>query len=177
MKKPFASFTVNPEVTSILNPTIDINDISISTTMWMWDFGDGSKSPVSNLKEHTYADTGTYKISLVASNLLCKDSTYQTIKIILPLMLYVPNTFTPNGDGHNDIFKAEGDGILKFEMLIYNRWGRLIFTSEDINKGWNGKVNGGEEITEMDTFVYVINLKALSNKHDYTYRGTVTLIK
>jgi gliding motility-associated-like protein len=176
-ENPHALFTINPESTSILEPTITITDASIATTSWYWDFGDKNSSPSSDPKEHTYADTGTYKIKLIASNSLCKDSTSEIVRITLPTSLYVPNTFTPNGDGVNDVFKAQGDGITSFEMMIYDRWGQLIFQSTDINKGWDGKVNGGSEIGQIDAYVYVINITAFANKHDYTYRGVVNLLK
>ncbi len=176
-ENPHAIFTISPEHTSILEPTITITDASIATTSWYWDFGDKNLSPSPNPKEHTYADTGTYKMKLIVSNGSCKDSTYEIVRITLPTSLYVPNTFSPNGDGVNDVFKAEGDGITTFEMMIYDRWGQLVFQSTDINKGWDGKVNGGSEVAAMDTYVYVINITAFANKHNYTYRGVVNLMK
>jgi gliding motility-associated-like protein len=176
-ENPNAIFTVNPERTSILEPEISITDASISASSWMWDFGDGSISASPTPETHTYADTGTYKIKLKVTNSLCKDSTSILVRITLPTSLYVPNTFSPNGDGANDVFKAEGEGIIKFEMMIFDRWGQLLFESNDINKGWDGKVNGGSSPAQMDAYVYVINIRALANKHDYTYRGIVNLIK
>jgi gliding motility-associated-like protein len=176
-ENPLAIFTINPESTTILESTIEVKDASISTMSWIWDFGDGSILFSPKPESHTYADTGTFRIKLIAQNSICKDSTYQTVRITLPLLLYIPNTFTPNNDGVNDIFKPEGDGVLKFEMMIFDRWGNLIFNTDDINKGWDGKANGGSEIAQIDTYVYLINLRALSNKHDYTYRGIVNLIK
>ncbi len=176
-ENPHAIFSVTPESTSILRPTISISDASISTTSWLWDFGDKNLSPSPNPEEHTYADTGTYRIKLHVSNGSCKDSTSEIVRITLPTTLYVPNTFSPNGDGVNDVFKAEGDGVTKFEMMVYDRWGQMVFYSTDINKGWDGKINGGSEVSMIDTYVYVINVTAFTNKHDYTYRGTVNLMK
>jgi gliding motility-associated-like protein len=176
-ENPNAIFTVSPERTSILEPEVSISDASISTNVWMWDFGDGSLSSSPSPESHTYADTGTYKIKLKVNNSLCKDSTSILVRITLPTSLYVPAAFSPNGDGINDIFKAEGDGITKFEMLIFDRWGQLVFQSNDINKGWDGKVNGGSSASQIDAFVYVINIRALANKHDYTYRGVVNIMK
>jgi gliding motility-associated-like protein len=176
-ENPHAIFSITPESTNVLRSTISITDASISTTSWLWDFGDRNTSPSPNPQEHTYADTGTYKIRLIVTNSLCKDSTSEIVRITLPTTLYVPNTFSPNGDGVNDVFKAEGDGITKFEMMVYDRWGQMVFYSTDINKGWDGKVNGGSEVSVLDTYVYVINITAFANKHDYTYRGTVNLIK
>jgi len=175
-EKPLAIFTVSPEQTTILEPTITITNLSVSATSWMWNFGDGGISQLQNPPPHTYADTGTYKITLVASNSVCKDSTYHTVRITFPFTLYIPNAFSPNTDGVNDEFKPQGDGILTFKMMIFDRWGNMIFFTEDINKGWDGRANGGKEVAQMDTYVYVIFAKELSNKHDHEYRGIVTLI-
>jgi gliding motility-associated-like protein len=176
-ENPQARFTVSPQQASILRPTISISDASVSTQLWNWNFGDGNTSPSSDVTEYTYKDTGTYTIKLIVSNAICTDSTTEKVRIILPTLLYVPNTFSPNGDGVNDVFKAEGDGITTFEMMVFDRWGQMVFYSNDINKGWDGKANGGSEVAQLDTYVYVINLRALANKHDYTYRGTISLIK
>lgn len=126
---------------------------------------------------HAIYHVKSYKIKLLVSSGLCKDSTSEIIRIILPLSLYVPNSFTPNGDGINDFFKVEGDGIKKLEMFIYDRWGQLIFQTNDIYKGWDGKANGGSDVAQIDSYVYVINLRALANKHDYSYRGVVNILK
>jgi len=173
---PQAAFIINPERISISDPTVTIDNFSIGVTDWKWDFGDGNMSLSDNPVSHTYKDTGTYKIKLIVANSAqCKDSTYQIVKVYQPLKLFVPNAFTPNGDNINDEFKAQGDGIIKFEMKIYDNHGHIAFSSNDINKGWDGK--SGSSNPPSQTFVYVINLRALNDKHDYTYRGVVTLVK
>ena len=173
---PQVAFTINPERISLSDPTVTIDNFSIGVTYWKWDFGDSSMSFSSNPVNHTYKDTGVYKIKLVASNASqCKDSSYQIVRVYQPLKLFVPNAFTPNGDSINDEFKAQGDGIGKFEMKIFDNHGQITFTSNDINKGWDGKSGGSTPPPQ--TFVYVINLRALSDRHDYTYRGTVTLVR
>jgi gliding motility-associated-like protein len=176
-ENPHAIFTLSPERTSLLEPEITIKDASTSASSYKWTFGDGTMSNSPDLQKHSYTDTGTYKIKLLLYNSVCKDSTSQLVRIYLPTSLYVPSAFTPNADGVNDVFKAEGDGILTFEMMIYDRWGNMVFQSNDINKGWDGKANKGGNSTLMDTYVYVINIRALANKHDYTYRGMVNVVR
>ena len=64
--------------------------------------------------------------------------------------LYVPNAFTPNDDNLNELFLAKGTGIISFDMKVFDRWGNLIFTSDDINKGWDGKIQGGHYVFKND---------------------------
>jgi gliding motility-associated-like protein len=89
-------------------------------------------------------------------------------------VLYIPSAFTPNGDGVNDIFFAKGDGIRKFSLAIYDRWGEVVFYSDDINKGWDGTFKG-EKILNTDVFTY--HVKAFGLDAALTeQRGLVTLI-
>lgn len=97
-----------------------------------------------------------------------------TVTIFVEGSLYVPNTFTPNGDGINDYFYAEGEEIEEFEMWIFNRWGELIFTSESLNNGWDGRVNG--VISQIDTYVWKIKFKEYSGKDGEIY-GHVNLVR
>ncbi len=174
---PSPSFNISPEVTTILDPTTTITNASLGADSYQWQFGDGKMSPSKDPQSHTYADTGHYKIKLlVINNFGCKDSTYETVIVEQPYLLYIPNTFSPNNDGVNDVFFARGDGISNFKMMIYDRWGNMIFYSDDINKGWDGKANGGSEVSVIDAYVYVITATDLK-KHDHTYRGVVNLIK
>lgn len=88
--------------------------------------------------------------------------------------LYVPNAFTPNGDGINDLFKAEGTEIEKFHLRIYDRWGELIFESFDIDKGWNGGVN--QHYVESEVYVWEIVAKEHTGV-TFEKRGHVTVIR
>lgn len=89
--------------------------------------------------------------------------------------IYVPNTFTPNNDGINDLFLARGVNIRGFRMEIRNRWGELIFVSEDINKGWNGAVKEGEHYAQIDTYLWTVYYDSKDGRQKRT--GHVTLIR
>ncbi len=176
--KPNALFTVSPEKTTILKSSITLNNASIGGDSWKWDFGDSITSFSQNPGAHTYADTGHYTIRLITiTQYGCEDSTYQSVIITLPFVLYVPNTFTPNGNGINDVFAPKGEGILNYEMYIYDRWGQNIFYTNDLTVGWDGKANGGSKPAQMDSYVYVIDVKAATDMHDYTYKGTINLVR
>ncbi len=84
----------------------------------------------------------------------CRNADSVYVDVFHPL--FVPNTFTPDNDGINDIFKASGVNVRGFRMEIRNRWGELIFVSEDINKGWDGSVNGGDYFVQIDTYIWTV---------------------
>ena len=91
-------------------------------------------------------------------------------------MFYIPNAFTPDGDGINDSFIGQGMFVNEFEMLIFDRWGNLIYKTDDITKPWDGKANSGNESAQMDVYIYLIKVTDFKlTKH--SYRGTVTLVK
>lgn len=174
---PVASFTAQPQTTTITNPAISITDQSIGTDFWNWNFGDSTTSTLSNPGSHTYQNTGTYTITLIASTIYnCIDTAYETVIIEPEFEFYIPNAFTPNDDGKNDSFSAKGVFIKQYEMMIFDRWGNLIFVSDDINKGWDGKINHGTEIALQDVYVYSITVIDFK-KEEYFYKGIVTLLR
>lgn len=172
-----ADFTVQPSTALISDPVIFITNTSTGGTAWDWDFGDLQTASVIEPLAHEYADTGTYTILQVVSNLYnCADSAYQTIIIEPDFTFFVPNAFTPNGDGINDGFSGKGTYIKEFEMLIFDRWGNFIYKSDNIDKAWDGRANQGKEIAQPDVYVYVIKvIDFKEGKHNY--RGAVTLVK
>jgi gliding motility-associated-like protein len=105
---------------------------------------------------------------MVTNNLGCVDSVSETI--FPPLSLYIPSAFTPNGDGKNDSFGAEGIGITRFKISIYNRWGELVFESEEVDKRWDAK--GVPE----GVYVYVVSAVSLDNK-PFKRSGTITVFR
>jgi gliding motility-associated-like protein len=94
--------------------------------------------------------------------------------IIQEVKIFVPNAFSPNGDGLNDIFEVKGRFQNNFSLLILNRWGEIVFESNDPRKGWNGQVNGKPAITG----VYAYRLRATDEQgRRYETTGTLTLLK
>ncbi len=161
----------------ITNPVISISDLSAGANFWNWDFGDGSASAINNPPPHSYADTGIYQITLITySTNGCADTSYQTVIIEPDFMFYIPNAFTPNDDGINDSFSGKGIFIRNYEMIIFDRWGNLIFFSDNINKPWDGKANHGTEIAQGEVYIYSIKVVDINAKN-HTYKGIVTLVK
>ncbi|MBP8042183.1 MAG: gliding motility-associated C-terminal domain-containing protein [Bacteroidales bacterium] len=176
---PSAYFEVKPEVASILDPLVFFHDLSLYADRWNWYFGDDVINNNSNLQNptHVYADTGTYYPTLIVfTNFGCTDTITGKIIIQPYTTIYIPNAFTPNQDGKNPTFKAFGEGIdpERFYMNIYDRWGKLVFTTTDIETGWDGTVNGS--VANEGLYVwYVSYYDAL--KHHHALKGNVVLIK
>lgn len=177
---PVASFGMSPQPTTLFNAQIQFTDSSTNATSWLWSFGDvdSSSSTLQN-PTFTYGQPVCYLVNLtVTSSGGCTDDTTREVCIDPDIAIYVPNAFTPNGTGPNDVFLPLGTGIdpAHYEMWIFDRWGNLIFHTTDLNEGWDGRVNGHAEIAQIDTYVWKINCKdIMGNTHALI--GSVNLIK
>jgi gliding motility-associated-like protein len=175
--KPNAGFRVQPSATTIIDPIISITDLSSGANFWVWNFGDHDTTTKHTPTPHTYADTGTYVITLITSTHYgCVDTAYQTITIEPDFEFFIPNSFSPNDDGVNDTFSGKGIFIKEYEMYIFDRWGNLIFFSDDINNPWDGTANHGIDIAQRDVYVYSMKVTDIKNT-SHSYRGSVTLIR
>ena len=137
---PSAAFAYYPSPGFPLN--VQFNNQSSDTNYVKWYFGDGNISNQVN-PFHSYAQPGKYQVGLVISNSIgCKDSISLEIELKMDYYVYVPNTFTPNGDIINDRIKVEAIGIERLVWQIFNRWGLMVFSTDDIQESWDGNING-----------------------------------
>ncbi len=114
---------------------------------------------------------------VTVNNGMCSDNTCLTVFVdIVCGGLFVPNAFSPNNDGINDTFFPKGIFISKYEMMIFDRWGNLIFFSDELNKSWDGIANYGSEIAQPDVYVYAIKGTDI-NRKKHNYKGVVTLVR
>ncbi len=136
--KPSVGFYLDPAVTSIEFPTIGFVNTSTGGSTWLWDFGDGGTATTKNAS-HTYPGDGEYTVWLIAtSDKGCVDSISYFANVIVDEII-VPNIITPNGDGMNDYFIIENIEKLESSKLkIYNRWGKLVYSSENYQNNWDG---------------------------------------
>lgn len=175
---PKSSFETDKKVASEFNPTIRFTNNSYGATTYWWDFGDGDTSTVEH-PIHTYKKTGEYQITLITENAHgCKDVSTGKIEIKPEFAFFIPNAFTPNGDNKNETFIPKGFGYKEdsFRMLIFNRWGEMIFESRSMEHHWNGTVNGSNEPAQNEVYLYKIQVEDIfGKKHEYT--GHVSLIK
>lgn len=174
---PIPSFTADPENATILNPTIAFTNTSSGANSYLWDFdGIGSSSETS--PNYTFPDEGSYTVTLTAvSTEGCMAQISDNIVIGEEFILYVPNAFTPDGDGLNEVFLPVIDGarITEYEFYIFNRWGEVIFYTENMGEGWNGTFNGFA--SKADVYVYKIVAVGSSDDVKRTYTGHVTLLR
>jgi gliding motility-associated-like protein len=171
---PAGRFFPNPPVVNILTPVVQFQNSTVNGNAYVWDFGDSSFSYLEN-PEHSYSATGEYLIRLIAiSDQGCIDTVYGKISVEDNFSFYVPNSFTPNDDGVNDFFKGYGVTFKDYTLSVYNRWGELIYRTENYNMPWDGRLNSG--VVQNDVYVYRI---VVTDNHDnvHTYVGNVSVIK
>ena len=174
---PTASFSYEADILQVNEP-IEFTSLSSSDVIsWLWDFGDNTTSNVENT-QHIYNQEGNMNVLLiVTNNYNCVDTAYTTIYIepeeeILPPKL--PNAFSPNGDGKNDIFYPRGGPFSKVDFAIFNRWGTKIFHTTVPGEGWDGTYKGVEQ--PIGTYVWTIEAETIDGKI-YKKTGEVILIR
>jgi gliding motility-associated-like protein len=192
--QPVADFTMDPQTTTFLTPTITMTNLSVGATNYHWDFGDGDtisgftgnipagtnngytvgtfENPI-----HTYQDTGLFTITLtITTDFGCTDQISYQVYIEGDYVIYVPNAFTPDGNGLNDVFIPQGIGISdeEYDLYIYNRWGELVFESHDKNIGWDGRDKTGN--LKLDVYVWLVRTKDHKGQ-EHEYVGHVTLLR
>lgn len=176
--QPSASFSATPTLTDILNPIITFDNTSSNATTWNWTYGDNSSSSVFE-ENHTYDLPGVYPVILIVTNDSgCSDTAYIDIIVHDYHTFYVPNAFTPDDNGRNEVFGPVFTNILTegFEMLIFDRWGNLVYKTNDPGAGWNGTWKNTGEQVQQDVYVYKI--KYTDNLYKtYEMIGHVTLIR
>lgn len=170
---PEADFSFTPDSVSVFG-FANFIDQSSGALSWFWTFGDGTNSSLQN-PTHAYPAAGNYTVCQTVTNADgCTDSICKQIEVFEISILDVPNAFSPNADGVNDIFLPVNYGLSDFEFRIYNRWGQLVFQSSDSSIGWDGYFNGIEQ--EVGTYAYVVSGKGKDNAQYYR-QGNLTLVR
>lgn len=174
LPKPKAIAHVSPFKTDILSPNIEYTDNTLGTHTTIFDFGDGTTSD-QLYNNHIYSDVGTYNYQLVVmNNFSCSDTVRSSIVIDSYDAIFIPNSFTPNKDGLNDVFKPIIPYYKKVILQIFNRWGELIIDTNDIERGWDGKIKGIDAPSE--TYIYKVYVEYPNGKEEKII-GHITLIK
>lgn len=171
---PVAGFSASTYETTADNANIQFTDLSSgSIATWTWNFGDGGTSNAIN-PSWTYNDVGTFAVDLFVTDVHgCTDEATQTITITPVYDVVIPTAFTPNGNNggaydpnalDNDVFYAFVRFVKDFRMRIFNRWGELIFESEDVRVGWDGYYRG--ELSPQDVYVVQTWIRFVDNREE-----------
>ncbi len=148
-----AAFFSSPSF-PVPNTPIQFTNASTNATYYTWSFGDGTTSAATD-PSHLYKKTGSYRVCLTASNgRACSDSVCKTVEADVRTAIGIPTAFSPNGDGFNDILFVHGGAVETMNLKIFNRWGQLVFESDNLDKGWDGKYKGKEQ--EMEAYAYIL---------------------
>ncbi|MFP4093049.1 MAG: PKD domain-containing protein [Cyclobacteriaceae bacterium] len=183
---PRAAFNLRPQEAFLTEPVYFVN-LSLGGEKYYWDFGDGNTSTEYE-PEHVYEETGIYDVTLVVeSNKGCTDTLKLESAVIIKNggKVNVPNAFTPSTSGpggtdaqgpntKNDVFLPVFEGVTKYHLMIYNRWGEMLFETFDKSVGWDGYYKG--RLCAKDVYVYKLELQ-MSNGESRTLVGDVTLIR
>ncbi len=177
--KPQAGFDFTNNNLDVLDAATGVVSTATGATGYVYFISDGTVVNGQPNFQHNFGNENPQAytvVQVVTSSYGCKDTIIKTIDVKPGFTFYIPNAFSPNGDGMNDTFKGTGIGVKEYSLMIYDRWGNLVFISNDLETGWDGRFNSGEEVSLQDVFVWKVNLRDESNKY-HDYAGTVSLIK
>ncbi len=178
---PTANFKINPSVLSESNLLAHFLNLSENATTYLWDFGDLTNS-TETAPEHQYNQNSIdgYWITLYAYSAQgCVDSMTQLLPLIENVIYYVPNAFTPDGNEFNQTFQpvfTTGFDPTRFEMLIFNRWGEIIYESKDSAIGWDG-TNFAGLMAPDGIYSWKISFNAMNSEDRKIISGHVNLLR
>ena len=185
---PLANFYADEyDLTSIGSGT-NFWNTSVGANNYVWNYGDGTPNETEFNAYHEFLSTSTEGITsclvtlYATSDFGCLDSTSRYIYITPELIVYVPNTFTPDNDAFNPIFQpifTSGVDTDSYTLLIFNRWGQVVFESHDITVGWDGSYGSNNEIdiVQDGTYTWKIDFKISYNDKKITMTGHVNVIR
>ncbi len=180
---PVSAFTPTPSVLSQIDAYANMTNESMGATSYIWNFGDNASTSTLVSPGHLFPtdDPGTYQIMLIAvSEFGCTDTSFVNIEVQGELIYYVPNAFTPDDDEHNPVFKpvfTAGFDPRDYKMVIFDRWGEMVFESNDADYGWDGTYAGSAGLVQDGTYTWKIEFKTTRTDERKMIIGSVTLTR
>jgi len=182
---PVADFNHAP-IKPIVNqdPYVTFTDASWGATIvsWNWYFMNTAQyTSTQQNPQFSYTEPGTYPVALVVkSDKGCIDTLVRPIVVGEDFGIYVPNAFTPNADGVNDVFQPKGFGVVKYELNIFDRWGEKVFSTKTFDHGWDGTMQSRHDVKygvlEEGTYTWLIDCTDVFGK-SHELKGHVVLMK
>lgn len=178
---PIAEFTFLTNPLGILEPEVNFTNESQNAETYWWDFGDNLGVSSQEHPDYEFpSDSGdVYKVTLVSTNEYdCHDTVYGFVEIRPHFTFYIPNAFTPRSNDLNDMFTPVGEGfdIDSYRMTIYDRWGQIVFQTNDITNGWDGNSHTSGQKAPNGTYMYKIEIREPIGFEPKYFYGQVTLI-
>jgi len=177
---PNANFSADPMVVTSNDPFINFINGSFGAVNYEWDFGDGNTSnEINPSQQYESTEEGSYTGQLIAlSQYGCSDTAYAIIEVQEDLIFYIPNTFTPDNDNYNETFQpvfTSGFDPYDFNLLIFNRWGEILFESNNANVGWDGTYGG--KLVKDGTYIWKIEFKTKYTDERQVHVGHVNILR
>ncbi|MDA3615575.1 PKD domain-containing protein [Polluticaenibacter yanchengensis] len=175
---PIAGFTASPYPGIAFNRRVEFKNESQGAVRYQWQFGNPFATSRDVNPVHVFGDTGLYKVRLIAYNEHnCTDTAYLDYEISgTSAQVHIPNAFSPNGDGKNDVFRIFGLNIVTAKTRIFNRYGELIWEGDTFNGYWNGVHQKTQKDQISGAYVYYIQVD-FKNGSSKSYKGTVSLVR
>jgi len=182
---PTALFTWSPIKPTLLNSKVKFKNVSSGNAENYWEFRSGDPAFGTSTEANPtfiFPDEKLelYPVFLEVTNAFdCKNSIEIDLTVFEDFLVYFPNSFTPDGDGVNDFFGPKGTDIsqVNYSLIIYDRWGKVVFETTDPNQTWNGSVNGGEYYAPTGVYVYHAFVQSASSVERKEYTGNITVIR
>jgi gliding motility-associated-like protein len=180
---PEADFEYKPDIPIAGSDDVIFTNTSIGEELikWSWHFyvqPGRSETIKGENAGYFYGEAGKFPVAMVIMNKWgCSDSIIKTVVVEEDFTLYVPNAFTPNGDGLNDDFDPFTKFLTKYEIHVFNQWGELVFVSNDENQNWDGKYKGTEAMEGVYTYVISYSYKYKNEEFSNEEKGFISLIK
>jgi len=176
--KPLSNFSFSP-----LSPVENKDEVLFTNksqgedlSSFEWFFSDTKTFSLKEKDaEHLFTSPGNFEVALVVRNkFMCSDTSVKSVNVSADLSMYIPNTFTPDGDDKNEIFKPVLQSVKFYSFKIYNRWGTEVFSATELEEGWNGFYRG--HASPSDSYIWVIEITSATNEKK-NYTGTVLLLR
>jgi gliding motility-associated-like protein len=180
--RPEAAFITRSRPEELKDPSVDFFNESMNAYSYEWHFGDGNISNVTH-PDHDFERSGVYLVMLIARNeprFGCADTVYKYVEVEPMFTFYVPNAFTPDGDGLNDTWGPQGANfeIESYNVQVYDRWGKLVWQTDNPEVWWNGTLKGeGGDVMAQGVYTYRIIVKYFSTFEPRVITGSVKLCK
>jgi len=181
-QQPVSSFSWSPIAPNVGNTTVQFINYSLGAVSYDWTIMDmyylNASDPVFTFPNEA---PGEYNVCLLVTNADgCTDLSCGTVVVNDQFNIFVPNCFTPNTDGRNELFKPSirGESLIQtYEFKIFNRWGDVLFETNDINEGWYGEVDGGEYFAIDAVYSWLVKILPNNGQEPFEQTGHVTVIR